>query len=293
MAFASELSESEDIDESYYDALHENDYRIQDDMRDPVAFVSSTDEDTMYYHQAMKAPDNKNFVEAIVKEVNDHITSNHWVLIPRSQVPKGIKVLDSVWSMKRKREIKTRKVYKHKARLNVHGGQQEFAVNFFETFSPVVNWFSVRLIFTLSLLSDWSTKQVDFVQTYPQASIEFDMYMNLLKGIQMASGDRNTHILKLLKNLYGQKQAGRVWKKHLTSGLLKIGFVQSRGDECVFYRDGVIFMVYVDDEIFFCINMGKVDQAILELRTAGYDIENMEDVNDYLRINYESFPGGR
>jgi hypothetical protein len=39
MAFASELSEAEDVDESYYDALHEDDYRIQDDMSDPVAFV--------------------------------------------------------------------------------------------------------------------------------------------------------------------------------------------------------------------------------------------------------------
>jgi hypothetical protein len=139
MDFSSEISEAEDIDESYYDALHEDDYRIQDDMRDPVSFVSATDEDTMHYHQATRAPGKKIFVEAIVKEVNDHITSNHWVLIPRSQVPTGIKVLDYVWSMKRKMDIKTRKFYKHKARLNVHGGQQEFAVNFFEMFSPVVN----------------------------------------------------------------------------------------------------------------------------------------------------------
>jgi hypothetical protein len=51
-------------------------------------------------------------------------------------VPKVVKVLESVWSMKRKRDIKTRKVYKHKARLNVHGGQQEFGVNFFEAFHP-------------------------------------------------------------------------------------------------------------------------------------------------------------
>jgi hypothetical protein len=69
--------------------------------------------------------------------------------------------------------------------------------------------------------------------------------------------------------LCGQKQAGRVWNNHLTSGLVKIGFVQSKVDECVFYRDGVIFMVYVDDGIFYCLNMGKIDQAILELRAAG------------------------
>jgi hypothetical protein len=201
--------------------------------------------------------------------------------------------LDSVWSMKMKRDIKTQKVYKQKAILNVHCGQQEFVVHFFETFSPVVNWFSVRLIFTLSLLSGWKTKQVDFVLAYPQAPIEFNMFMNLPKGIQMSNGNRNTHVLKVLNNLCGQKQAGRVWNNHLTSGLVKIGFVQSKVDECGFYRYGVIFMVYVDDGIFFCINMDKIDQAILELRAAGYDIEDMGDVNDYLGINFESLPGGK
>jgi hypothetical protein len=74
MAFSSELSEAEDVDETYYNALNGDDYRIQEDMRDPMAFVSATYEDTMYYHQAMKSPDKKNFLEAIVKEVNDHIT---------------------------------------------------------------------------------------------------------------------------------------------------------------------------------------------------------------------------
>jgi hypothetical protein len=183
MAFVAQLSESEEVDESYYDALHEDDYRIQDDMRNIVAFTSATDEDTMYYDQAMRAPEKHNFVEEIVKEVNDHITSNHWDFIPRYKVPKGIKVLDYDWSLKRKRDIETRKVHKHKARLNVHSGQHDFAVNFFDTFSPGINWFSVRLIFTLSLLSGWSNTQLDFVLAYPQAPIEFDIYMNLPNGI--------------------------------------------------------------------------------------------------------------
>jgi hypothetical protein len=72
-------------------------------------------------------------------------------------------------------------------------------VIFFETFSPVVNWFSVRLIFTFALLSGWSTTHVDFVLAYPQANIEFDMNMNFPKGIHMENGNMNTHVLKLLK----------------------------------------------------------------------------------------------
>ena len=47
------------IDEAYYDALHQDEYNIQNEMDDSIAFLVSTqhhqgDKDTMYYHQAMR-----------------------------------------------------------------------------------------------------------------------------------------------------------------------------------------------------------------------------------------------
>jgi hypothetical protein len=48
MAFTVELSEAEEADEAYNDALQEDNYRIQDDMRDPVACMLATDEDMPY-----------------------------------------------------------------------------------------------------------------------------------------------------------------------------------------------------------------------------------------------------
>jgi hypothetical protein len=38
MEFPLELSEFEEANEVYYVALHEDDYHIQDEMKDPVAF---------------------------------------------------------------------------------------------------------------------------------------------------------------------------------------------------------------------------------------------------------------
>eukprot|EP00957_Ditylum_brightwellii_P137548 10486078-Ditylum_brightwellii.AAC.1 len=57
-----------------------------------------------------------------------------------TQVPPGTKILDSVWAMKRKQDIKTQKIYRHKARLNVHGGQQEYGISYVDTYAPVVTW---------------------------------------------------------------------------------------------------------------------------------------------------------
>jgi hypothetical protein len=87
-------------------------------MRHPTAFLAVMIGDVMYLHQALHQPDSKEFVEAVIKEVNGHVDNNHWKLIP------------SVWAMQRKRDLTTGKVTKHKARLNLHGGKQEFGTNY-------------------------------------------------------------------------------------------------------------------------------------------------------------------
>jgi hypothetical protein len=107
---------------------------------------------------------------------------------------------------------------------------------------------------------------------YTQASNEFDMYMELPKGVEMKDGNWKMHVLKLLKNLYGQKHAGRVWNQHLVKGLRKIGFLQSEIDACMFYRDRTIFVVYVDDGIFASLDSRELDKANEDLRKAGFDV---------------------
>ena len=93
--------------------------------------------------------------------------------------------------------------------------------------------------------------------------------------------------------MYGQKQAGRVWNKHLIDGLRNIGFKQSEsGDECIFYRGYVIFFFYVDDGCFLSPNVESVTKAIVDLKNPElakhkYDKEDKGDIADYLGINFK------
>ena len=183
-----------------------------------------------------------------------------------SKIPKGTKILDAVWAMKRKRDILTNAITKWKARLNVHGGQQEKGVNYEETYSPVAMWTSIRTLLVLSILNKWHTRQVDFVLAFPQAPIEYELFMKLPLGIKIDGVSNRTHCLQLLRNLYGQKQAGRVWNRFLVEGLLNIGFTPSKVDECVFYKGNVIFFVYVDDGCFIGPNKDEIDQASADLK---------------------------
>ena len=78
----------------------------------------------MYFAQAIKQSDRKQFVDAIVKEVNGHVENQNLKLIKRIEVPVGKPIQQSVWAMCWKRNLTTGEIVKHKARLNLHGGMQ-------------------------------------------------------------------------------------------------------------------------------------------------------------------------
>ena len=154
----------------------------------------------------MKEPDHEQFRGSILKEIQDHEMNQHWEVIPKQDMPPNTKLLDMVWAMQRKRQIDTRQVYKWKIRLNVHGGQQEHGVNFWETYAPVVSWQTLRLFSIHSILKGWHSKQMDFVMAYPHALAEVALYMHFPKGYEFKDGiSEDAHILKLTKNIYGQK----------------------------------------------------------------------------------------
>ncbi len=92
----------------------------------------------------MNQPDKQQFVEAVIKEVNDHVTTNeHWALVKRNGVPEDAQIVPSVWSMHCKRDLTTNEIKSHKARLNLHGGKQVYGMNYYETYAPVVTWFAI------------------------------------------------------------------------------------------------------------------------------------------------------
>jgi len=119
----------------------------------------------MTYQQAMQQPDRFEYIKAMVKEVENHFEREHWEIVKRSTIG-GAKTLRVVWSFKWKRNplgILT----KHKARLCVEGHMQEYGINYWETYAPVVKWLSVRTMLTLSIIEDLHSKSIDFVLTYP------------------------------------------------------------------------------------------------------------------------------
>ena len=214
--------------------------------------------------------------------------------VPLNQVPKGTKLIDMVWSMRHKQRIKTQEVYKWKARLNVHGGQQEHGVHYWDTYAPVVTWQTVRLFLILSILLGWQSRQLDFIMAYHQAPVEMPLYMRLPQGYKRNGITKKTHALKLLRNIYGQKQAGSVWNKFMDQSMREIGFKPRKFDPCLYYRGSVISLVYIDNCILFGPSNQSNEQVVTDLRACSrqFTVDDQGDVGDFLGIQVQKQEDG-
>jgi hypothetical protein len=178
---------------------------------DPIyAYTATSDPDTMYHHQAMKQPDAEEFRKAMKKEWNDQLQNGNFTMIHRSRVPEGATTLPAVWQLRRKRDIKTRGIKKYKARLNIDRFRMKQGVHYDQTYAPVASWKSIRTLLIMSILHRWHTKQIDDVLAFPQAPVEREIFMQISRGFVVEGGNTKDFVLQLHRNVYGQKQAGRV-----------------------------------------------------------------------------------
>ncbi len=177
--------------------------------------------------------------------------------------------------------------------MNLHGGKQVYGMNYYETYAPVVtSWFAIRLMIVMGIIFCWALHQVDFVMAYPRAPIEMDIYMEWPQGVKTTTGNSKDHVLKLLKNIYGQKQAGRVWNSFLVDKLTSLGYTPFLIDDCVIFCDDIIFMVYVDDGIFLGNDDAQLQQAIKEIQDLGLNIEDQGHPADYVGVSIKKLHNG-
>jgi len=272
-----------------------------------MAFPASlADEDTMYLNEALKQTDKDKFLEAMIKEINDHTSRGHWRITTREEMrAKGYKhkPIMAIWSFKRKRNP-FGEITKYKARLCCHGGQTIKGVHYEETFSPVVAWSTVRLMFTLSEVYNWHARQIDFVLAFPQADVRTDIYMHVPEKFKVNNGEltldenaphpsKQANVVKLIKNIYGLADASLTWHVHLKKGLLEFGFKQSQVDPCLFLKGNMLFILYVDDGVVLCPKKREADKLIDDLKKRGYILTDEGPLAAYLGLQVERLPGNR
>ena len=111
-----------------------------------------SDPGTLYYHQAMKEPEHKNFKDAMVKEVTYWKSNDNYDVVLTSEIPPGATVIPSVWQMRHKKYIITRKIKSYKARLNVDGSCMVKGRDYDQTHVPVASWNAILIVLSMVLV---------------------------------------------------------------------------------------------------------------------------------------------
>jgi hypothetical protein len=127
----------------------------------------------------------------------------------------------------------------------------EKGVHYSETYAPVASWNTIPMLLLFNAVHNWHTRQLNYVLAFPQASASRKIIIYAHpKRIRHRRWDNKSYVLKVHQNIYGQKQAGPVWNKYLVNKLTKeVHFVQSKVDECVFYKGKMMCTLYTDDSI--------------------------------------------
>eukprot|EP00957_Ditylum_brightwellii_P160420 12212648-Ditylum_brightwellii.AAC.1 len=106
----------------------------------------------------MKSDDKEKLMAAMEEEIQCMIKTNVFKVVPFSVVPTNQRVLQVVWSHRRKQKL-TGKIYHHRSCICADGSRQQYGIDYNGTYSPVVQWSTVRLLMALSILKGWKYQQ--------------------------------------------------------------------------------------------------------------------------------------
>ncbi len=79
---------------------------------------------------------------------------------------------------------------------------------------------------------------------------------------------------------------------HLIAKLLEVGFTQSLIEDCVFYHQKTIFIVYVDNRIFIGDTNNQILAIIAQLQGSGLKIADQGHPADYEGVHIKQLKGG-
>ena len=136
-------------------------------------------------------------------------------------LPMGSKALPhkSIYTIKR--DLKGN-IIKYKARLVAQGFFQVFGIDYTDTYSSVAKFVSIRILLAISVQLGLIIHTMDVNTAFLNATLEEDIWVQIPTGTKLPEGDDG--IYKLLKSLYGLKQASRCWNHLINGYLLENGY---------------------------------------------------------------------
>jgi hypothetical protein len=138
----------------------------------------------------------------------------------------------------------------------------------------------------LAIYLNWHTQQIDFKNAFIQSTLPLPTFLELPPGGYTTNYPGK--ILRVTRSLYGYRHAPRLWYNHHRNFIVNVnksGFVASNIDACLFLREDLLVVVYVDDAIICSSKEDTVDKFLLELKQHEYDITEDGNLAAYFGIS--------
>ena len=287
------VNRPDELDSSSADASSEpKRFRSLSDVYNSTEAIELADEmlllgidDPVTYEQA--ARDNV-WKEAMHNEIEAIERNKTWVL---TSLPRGHKAIDLKWVFKVKKDTNG-EIVKHKARLVAKGYVQKYGIDYEEVFAPVTRMETVRLLLALAAKNDWEVHHLDVKSAFLNGELEEEVYVSQPKGYVKAG--QETKVYRLLKALYGLRQAPRAWYAQLNKCLLRLGFVKCPYEHAVYTRregsETLILGVYVDDLLITGTNIANI-VSFKKQMAREFDMTDLGTLSYYLGLEVEQRKG--
>ena len=133
------------------------------------------------------------------EELHQFEQNKVWHLIPR---PLNGSVIGTKWVYRNKINEKD-KIVRNKVRLVAKGYNQEFKIDFEESFAPVARIEAIRILLAYASSKGFQLQQIDVRSSFLNSYIKEDVYVEQPPSFECI--DLLNHVYKLDKALYGLK----------------------------------------------------------------------------------------
>jgi hypothetical protein len=184
------------------------------------------------YKEARAAPDALGWMDGCDTEIGKLRKLNCWTVVARRDIPANALVMGSRWTFRYKFD-ELGNLLQQRSRIVCKGFTQQKDINYFETFSPVVSFVTIRTLFALTSLPGFEVHQYDVSVAFIEAPIDPNsppIYCECAEGYE----DRRLYVYQLHRYLYGMKDAPRGYNQLFAKLCRDQGMKQLKSDECVF-----------------------------------------------------------
>ena len=135
----------------------------------------------------------------MIEEYQSIMKIDVWDVVPR---PEGNSVVICKWIYNIKHAADS-SIEKYKEIFVARGFSQKEGIDYEETFVPIAKYTSIRSVLSLATVMKWKIHQMDAKTAFLNCVVEEEVYVE--QPLSFETHDRDSHVCKLKKSLYGLK----------------------------------------------------------------------------------------